>query len=225
MHTRNAFIAAAVLGLASASPLASLGVVPKAPPDTPSAVEQAFVTRATSELQDRYGTIDRAYANGYFRYSYEDKSGAISWINTRYWTSDELHPSQLWYDAKGRLIGVDYTLPFTDLKHPPSKWGIISSRWSETTPHVHYGIVTPEQGLRYGHLHLFDFKKAWGDFYNPSALVVVNAGKAPSVNDVAFVFLFRHVWELEFWLIPNPKGAFAFMNPNVHPTAGTQPHN
>jgi len=212
---------AACLALAAAAPMASTAADTKAPPDTPTAAEQPFVARATAELQKLYGTTDLAKAAGYFRYTNEDKTGAISWVNTSYWTSDETHPSQLWYDAKGDLIGVDYAQPWTDAKHPPSIWGIIPGRWFEFEGHVHFGVTQKDGSIKYGGFESDAFKKLGGDPDNPTAADVVKAKKADSVADVAYVFPFRHVWDLEFWLVPNPNGAFAEKNPNVQPTKTT----
>ena len=218
MKHKYAFIMAACLSLAALSPLASNAAATKAPPDTPTAAEQPFVTRATMELQKMYGTTTQASAAGYFRYNNEDRTGAISWVNTKYWYSDETHPSQLWYDVKGRLIGVDYGAAWTDAKHPPSKWGIIPARWFEFAAHTHFGLMEPDATLKFGGMENGDIKKVGGDPDSPTAADIVKTGKALSTAQVAFVFPFRHVWDLEFWLIPNPSGAFAEKNPNVKPS-------
>ena len=218
MKHHRAFIMAACLALAAAMPLASSAAAPKAPPDTPTAAEQPFVTKATAELQSLYGTTAKAKDAGYFRYNNEDKTGAISWVNPKYWKSDETHPSQLWYDVKGNLIGVDYSTPYTDAKHPPSVWGIVPSRWFEFIPHVHYAVEQEDGSLKYGGLMPADVKKNGGDAAHPTAADIVKAHKAPSADDVSFVFPFPDLWDLEFWLVPNPKGVFAEKNPNVHPS-------
>jgi len=218
MNNHRAFIMAACLAFAAVLPMASNAAATKAPPDTPTAAEQPFVTRATAELQKLYGTTAQAKAAGYFRYTNEDKTGAISWVNLKYWKSDETHPSQLWYDVKGRLIGVDYATTWTDAKHPPSMWGIIPARWFEFEAHDHYGILQKDGTIKYGGMYAKTIKGVGGDPDNPTAADIVKAKKADSVHDVAYVFPFRHVWDLEFWLIPNPSGVFAEKNPNVHPS-------
>lgn len=218
MKHNYAFIMAACLSLAALSPMASNAAATKAPPDTPTAAEQPFVTRATMELQKMYGTEAQATAAGYFRYTNEDRTGAISWMNTKYWTSDETHPSQLWYDVKGRLIGVDYGAPWTDKNHPPSKWGIIPSRWFEFAHHVHFGVKQPDGSIKYGGAEDSTITKVGGNANAPTAGDIVKAGKAKSASQVAYVFPFEHVWDLEFWVIPNPSGVFAEKNPNVKPS-------
>ena len=218
MKYQHAFIMAACIMLAAFGPSASSAAATKAPPDTPTAAEQPFVTKATAELQKLYGTTAQAKAAGYFRYTNEDKTGAISWVNPKYWTSDETHPSQVWYDVKGRLIGVDYSVPWTDAKHPPSMWGILPARWFEFEHHVHFGVKQADGSIKYGGAEDSSIKKVGGDPNHPTAADVVKMGKAKSASDVAYVFPFAHLWDLEFWLVPNPKGVFAEANPNVKPS-------
>jgi len=223
MKIRDAFIMAAFLAFAAAFSSASNAAAPKAPPNTPTAEEMPFVTKATADLNAAYGTTSGAAKAGYFRYNNEDNTGAISWVNTKYWTSDEMHPSQLWYDVKGRLIGVDYSLPYTDAKHPPSMWGILPARWFLFGSHVHYILRQPNGSLKYG-LYLEDkvVKAHGGDPAHPTAADVVKAGKAKSASQVATTFAFPDLWDLEFWLVPNPSGAFAVKNPNVKPSANAE---
>jgi len=218
MRVHKAFIAAAFFALAAGAFAASSAADTKAPPDTPTAAEQPFVTKASADLQRLYGTEALAAEAGFFRYNNEDNTGAISWVNTSNWTSDETHPSQIWYDVHGRLIGVDYGQPWTDAKHPPNIWGIIPARWFEFEAHTHYALHGPNGTLIYHGIENSVIVKAGGDPNNPTAQDLVKAGKAASVSQVAFVFPFRHIWDLEFWVIPNPKGAFAESNPNVVPS-------
>ena len=167
MKQHHAFIMAACFALAAFGPSASSAAATKALPDTPTAAEQPFVTRATAELQKMYGTTALASSAGYFRYNNEDKTGAISWVNPKHWTSDETHPSQLWYDVKGRLIGVDYSVPWTDAKHPPHMWGIDPSRWFEFEHHVHYALKQADGSLAYHGMEDKDVTKVGGDAEPP----------------------------------------------------------
>jgi hypothetical protein len=43
-----------------------------------------------------------------------------------------------------------------------------------------------------------------------------------SAADVAFVFKFPALWDLQVWLVPNPLGAFAEHNPTVIPSASAK---
>lgn len=222
--------------------MAPAGIVAAAPTPSPaptaappeSSSERQFVASVTSDLQSRFASTAQAKAAGYFQYTVEDQTGAISWVNTSQWQSDQTHPSQLWYDANGRLIGADFSVLQND-PHParPSLWGISPSRWLDFSPaHVHFAIKTAS-GLEYGGVGQKTLAMVGGSVDHPTAADIVKAGKtarwkrlhiaAPaSVSDVAFVFTFPALWDLQVWLVPNPLGAFAEHNPNVIPTANAK---
>jgi hypothetical protein len=202
-----------------------------APPETAS--EKQFVSSVSSDLQSRFATTAQAKAAGYFQYTVEDQTGAISWVNTSSWQSDPQHPSQLWYDVKGRLIGADFSvLQSTSLK-APSVWGVSPSRFIDFSPaHVHFGITTAS-GVQYGGVGSKTMAKVGGSLAHPTAADIVKVSKLPrwkvleipaprTANDVAFVFPFPALWDLQVWLIPNPLGAFAEHNPNVIPSAAAK---
>lgn len=242
MRTLLSLIACAAVGAAliSSVPAHAASPMPMAPskatssptPAPPaSATEKQFVDSVSKDLQSRFATTDAATAAGYFRYTDEDDTGAISWVNTKYWTSDPQHPSQLWYDVKGRLIGADFSVPESS-STKPSLWGVSPSRWTEFEAHVHFGIKTPS-GTAFGGAGPKGMASVGGSLTNPTAQDVVKLGKtsrwkqlqipAPqSTSDVAFVFPFPAIWDLEVWLVPNPLGAFADHNPNVIPSANAK---
>jgi hypothetical protein len=208
-----------------------------APPPTPapaaSTAEQSFVSTVTSDLQSRFATTAQATAAGYFRYTDEDQTGAISWVNIKSWQSDEQHPSQLWYDANGRLIGADFSVLQSNSKARPEIWGVAPSRWLDFSPgHVHFGIKTAT-GVAYGGAGAKSMAKIGGTVDHPTAADVVKIGMLPhyktlkipaaqTASDVAFVFPFPAIWDLQVWLVPNPLGAFAEHNPNVIPSANAK---
>ena len=196
---------------------ASAAVTPKPTTAPATAAEQSFVARVTADLQKRFGSQRAASAAGYYRFTDEDDTGAISWVNTKYWKSDPQHPSQLWYDAKGRLIGVDLSVPKSDSATAPNLWGISPSRWITFRKHVHFGVKNAS-GLTYGGVGPLKISKAGGNPDRPTARDVVKLGRAKSTGDVAFVFVFPAIWDLQFWLVPNPNGPFAERNPNVIPS-------
>ncbi len=219
-----------ILSTVAATPTAS--PAPTAAP-AESASEKAFVASITSDLQSRFATTSQASAAGYFRYTDEDQTGAISWVNTKYWQSDETHPSQLWYDAAGHLIGADFSVLQSNSKAAPTVWGVSPSRFLDFSPaHVHFAVKT-SSGLRFGGVGDKTMAKVGGSVSNPTAADVVKISKlarwsklgipAPkSAADVAFVFEFPAIWDLQVWLVPNPLGAFAEHNPNVTPTAAAK---
>jgi hypothetical protein len=221
------FVVLATVAAMKAAPTASPAPTP-APPE--SASEQQFVSSVTSDLQSRFGTTAQAAAAGYFQYTTEDQTGAISWVNTGNWQSDQTHPSQLWYDAKGRLIGADFSVLQSGSVSRPSVWGVSPARFIDFSPaHIHFAIKTPS-GLRYGGAGSKTIAAVGGSLDNPTAADVVKISKlkrwqrlkipAPqSASDVGFVFAFPAIWDLQVWLVPNPLGAFAEHNPNVIPSA------
>ena len=227
--------------LVAAMILAAPGARAAAPTPSPaptaapaeSAAEQQFVASATTDLQSRFATTAQATAAGYFRYTDEDQTGAISWVNTKNWQSDATHPSQLWYDVQGHLIGADFSVMQSSSPSRPNVWGISPARWIDFSPgHVHFAVRTPS-GLAFGGAGTKTMSQVGGSVDNPTAADIVKIGKLPrwktlnipapqSVNDVAFVFPFPAVWDLQVWLVPNPLGAFAEHNPNVIPSAAAK---
>jgi hypothetical protein len=207
----------------AATPMPMMAKPASSPTPAPpaSASEQSFISKVTKDLQSRFGTTAQAAAAGYFRYTNEDNTGAISWVNTKYWTSDPQHPSQLWYDVKGNLIGVDFSLLVSNSPKAPSLWGVSPSRWFTFDQHDHFGIKTAT-GVKFGAVGPKSIVKVGGSASNPTAEDIVKLGKAKSVSDVAFVFEFPAIWDLEFWVVPNPLGAFAEHNPNVIPSANAE---
>lgn len=202
-----------------------------APPE--SAAEVRFVGQVSADLQNRFSTTAQATAAGYFRYTDEDQTGAISWVNTQNWQSDATHPSQLWYDVSGRLIGADFSVLQSGSPSRPSLWGVSAARWIDFSPaHVHFGIKTAS-GLQYGGVGSKTLGSVGGSVDNPTAAdiykvsqlkrwSVLGIAKPQSASDVAFVFSFPAIWDLQVWLVPNPLGAFAEYNPNVHPSAAAK---
>jgi hypothetical protein len=198
-----------------------------------SAAEKKFVDGVTKDLQARFATTAQATAGGYYRYTDEDQTGAISWVNTANWKSDATHPSQLWYDVNGRLIGADFSVLQESSPKRPAVWGVSPSRWLDFSPaHVHFGIKSAS-GVQFGGVGPKSMKQVGGSIGNPTAADIVKLGKidrykvlkiqaARTTSDVAFVFPFPALWDLQVWLVPNPLGAFAEHNPNVTPSAAAK---
>jgi hypothetical protein len=181
-----------------------------------------------------YPTADAAVKAGYVRYTDEDKSGSISYANDK-WTSTYPNvPSQLWYDAKGNLLGADYSVEKAQYPAgPPADYHGITdkARWIPIEGHIHYGIAQPDGTTKFGGLGAAAYTAAGGDIDHPTADVLVKALAARPKNpivakasDVKFVFLYRSIWDLQVWVKPNPNGAFAELNPTVTPSAQMNPH-
>jgi len=222
MNRRFAMLAALVAALCAPAFADTATPAPPAAPTpgpTPNASEAKFVAQVRADLTKRFPTAALAERAGYLRFGNEDKTGSISYA-LREWTSaDPAHPSQLWYDAKGRLLGADFSVLQADSPQEPSLWGIQPARWSKFGQHVHYGLVGPNGTTKYGAMRPQKYADAGGDPMHPTADGLVKAGIATSADQVKFVFTFPAIWDLEVWVLPNPTGAFAEYNPNVKPSA------
>lgn len=184
-----------------------------------SASEKAFVAAIQSDLMARFPTPADAEKAGYFRYTNEDSTGAISYANLQWNSADPKHPSQLWYDKNGALIGADFSILTSNSPKRPVVWGVDPGRWYEFDGHIHWVGRDPKTGkLTYDNYATNPaFVKAGGNVDSPNAATLVAMKKVPSANDVVKVFEFPELWDLIVWVKPNPNGAFAEKNPNVKP--------
>ncbi|MBV8198616.1 MAG: hypothetical protein JO263_10800 [Candidatus Eremiobacteraeota bacterium] len=183
----------------------------------PQGLEVAFVSGIQSDLNSRFPSAADAMKAGYFRSGNEDKTGAISYVNLQWKSIDPQHPSQLWYDAKGRLLGADFSV-LRNSPTPPSIWGVDPRRWIKFPAHVHY-ILTGATGDSYGYIMADKFAAAGGDLTNPKPETVVALGKAANAEQIVRIYLFPAIWDLIVWVKANPDGAFANKNPDVTPSS------
>lgn len=183
-----------------------------------SAREKAFVATVQSDLRARFPTAAQAVAAGYVRYTGVDDTGAISYANMQWQSSDAHHPSQLWYDKRGKLMGADYSrLKVSNT--PPNVWGINPGRWWEFDRHMHYVTRNPRTGKTTYDLYVADddFLNAGGSLAHPRAVTLVRMHQVKHASDVVTIFNFPAIWDLMVWVRPNPKGAFSYTNPAVKP--------
>lgn len=206
--------------IAAIAAVACLAAAPLSP--QPSTAEKPFVASVQTYLSKHYPTAADAEKAGYFRYTNEDKTGSISYANLNWTSSDAAHPSQLWYDVHGKLLGADYSVPQNATA--PSLWNVQPARWDTFKAHVHY-VLSGDHGDVYGATSVAKFTAAGGNTDKPDAVTLVKMGIAKEASQVKHVFLFPAIWDLEVWAIPNPNGAFAEMNPNVHPSANAASMN
>ncbi|HLY03810.1 MAG TPA: hypothetical protein VKR56_15095 [Candidatus Cybelea sp.] len=176
-------------------------------PLTPS--ETKFVASVRADLLARFPHVDDALKAGYVRYTSADDTGAISYANQQ-WNSDPTHPSQLWYDKDGNLMGADFSVPRPNAEPRPQLWGIDPGRWYEFNGHVHYVVKDPTSGSMMYDQWIWnsDFVAAGGSLTKPSAETVVKIGKVPSANYIATIFEFPTIWDLIVWVKPHAAGAF-----------------
>lgn len=211
-----------MLGLLTA-PAFGAAPTPKATlSPVPQGSEVAFVQSIQKDLMTRFPTAADAEKAGYFRFGNEDSDGAISYANLQWQSADPQHPSQLWYDVHGNLLGADFSVLQSSSPEPPKQWGINYGRWISFREHVHYILVGPNGTETYGATSAKKFATAGGNVDDPQAITVVKMGKAKTVADVKRVFLFPSLWDLIVWVKPNPNGAFAEKNPLVTPSANAE---
>ena len=215
MIRRVTFVAAAF-----ALALQPAAMAADSPSGKPTASETPFVAKIVSDIGSRFPTADAAVKGGYIRYTDEDDTGAISYANRQWTSSDAAHPSQLWYDANGKLLGADYSVAWTET--PPHLFGVGPDRWQKFGLHIHYGLTGPNGTTTYGATSAKKLAAAGGDPKAPTAADLVKLGVAKSPSDVRFVFVFPAIWDLSVWVMPNPDGAFAEKNPNVKPQHATK---
>ena len=182
----------------------------------PTAAESPFVAKISEDLNARFPTPETAIKAGFIRFTDEDDTGAISYANREWTSSDPAHPSQLWYDVRGRLVGADYSVPY-DAAKPPVLFGLDPSRWQHFGAHVHYGLIGPNGSTTYGATGAEAMAKAGSSVDHPTADALVAAGLAKKPGDVRFVFGFPAIWDVSVWVLANPDGAFAEKNPNLKP--------
>jgi hypothetical protein len=186
-----------------------------------NASENAFVKAMAADLMARYPTAADAEKAGFVRYTPEDDTGAISYANFQWHSTDVHHPSQLWYDKNGMLLGADYSVLYTSGSARPQLWGVNPGRWVEFDGHIHWVARDPSTGqLSYtADEWAWDkaFAAAGGDLQHPAATTLVAMKKVSSADQVATIFHFPAIWDLIVWVKPNPSGAFAWKNPLVKP--------
>ncbi|HEX4014126.1 MAG TPA: hypothetical protein VHX17_09620 [Candidatus Cybelea sp.] len=186
----------------------------------PDATESAWVSQMSAYLLAHYPTVADAEKAGYVRYTAPDETGAISYANKQWESKDYQHPSQLWYDKSGKLLGADYSVLLSTSPSRPNLWGINPGRWYQFNGHVHWVQRDPATGdLKYDQWAWDgDFSSVPGaDVNNPSPNTIVAMKKVANASDVVTIFHFPSLWDLIVWVVPNPLGAFAWHNPDVKP--------
>jgi hypothetical protein len=209
-------IAPSVAGAQMAMPMAT--APPTQAPITPA--EQTFYTSASATVGKLYPNPAAAEKAGYFRFNNEDRSGAISYENPKYFDSpDAGHPQQLWYDVNGRLLGGDWSQTVAAAPNGPTLFGLSAARFHKIPLHVHYAVKHADGTIEYGlFVRAADFTAAGLDPLHPTAADLVKLGKVTSADQVAFVFALLNNYDAQMWVIPNPAGQFADLNPNVKPS-------
>jgi len=220
---RLAALAALVLAPLTASAQMSMPMAKPAPTAGPTATpaEAAFLRELMTKVGATYPTAASAIAAGYTRYTNEDETGAISYVNPANWNSvDVLHPSQLWYDVHGKLLGVDISeLRTAADTTPPARFGLQPSRWIQEHAHVHYVLRNADGTMTYGKaISTRAYIAANGDVMHPTAEGMVKAGVKADAKNIVYVVAFPDIWDSVIWVVKDPLGQWADANPAVIPS-------
>ena len=209
--------AAFLIALALAAPAAAYADQNPTYQGPLSPTETAFVKAIQSDLMKRFPTARDAERAGYVRYTNADSTGAISYANFQWQSSDPRHPSQLWYDKNGILLGADFSqIKTSDVR--PSIFGTNPGRLYEFDDHVHYVLKGADGKLVYDKWVMAPrYRAAGGDPAHPTAAQLVAMGRASSASQIVTIFDMPSIWDLIVWVKPNPNGAFAEKNPLVTP--------
>lgn len=221
MYDTMKFFALCMFALAIAAPAVAVADQDATYHGPLSVSEQAFVSTIVADLMARYPTAADAEKAGFIRYTPEDDTGAISYANLQWQSSDLRHPSQLWYDKSGMLLGADYSVLVSKSSSRPQLWGINPGRWVEFDGHIHWVARDSSTGqLAYTSDEWAQdkaFAAAGGNPQHPNAATLVAMKKVSSADQVVTIFHFPAIWDLIVWVKPNPNGAFAWKNPLVKP--------
>jgi hypothetical protein len=202
------------------APLGARGA-PATPAPIPSTAEQAFLATVMRDLPRLYPTPAAAQAAGYVRYTNEDTTGAISYVNVADWDSPDVdHPAQLWYDVRGGLLGADYSVRQADAPNgPPALFGLDPKRFFTIRAHVHYVTCNhATMHCTYGKAVGATRYATVGDPAHPTPDGLVKLGVVTDPGSVATVFLYQAIYDVSVWVVPNPLGQFAETNPAVTPS-------
>lgn len=195
----------------------SFGLIPAAlaatsPPLT--GTEKAFVAKTSAALDARYANEATAKSDGYSLLT-----GGIDPDNTYNLTNFDFtnvapdHPNFLWYDRHGHIAGADWELPKSKYPTVPrlAVYPVQSARWVAIPEHVHfaytmdgktyYGVTRATPALRQAHITAQQLR--------------ANKAKLPPKATLVWAMYHPAVWDLAMWIVPNPRGPFAELNPNV----------
>ncbi len=192
----------------------SMSMKPSAMPPKPSAREAAFISSVTSDLQRRYPSVATATAAGYYRTTRLEPDGTIIYFDNS-WQPTVARPNFLWYDKNGRLVGLDYQFLVRTYPKPPGtgSFPVAFSRWTTIDPHVHFGYKKPD-----GTIVRRGARMLPGMTDDRLTAAELRAAKLlPANATLLWTYVHPKSWDLGFWLVPNPNGAFADLNPNVKP--------
>jgi hypothetical protein len=184
------------------------------PAPMPDHNEAAFIADVTKALQAKYPTTTAATAGGYSQMTRLGSDGTAIWFNDK-WDANvsKYAPNFLWYDKHGKLAGLDYQYTVSGHPQPPAGlYPVKASRWVAIPAHMHFAYKMPD-----GTMKRRGAKALKGETDDPTAAELKAAKLLPPNATLVWAHYHPKTWDLGFWLVPNPNGAFADLNPNVKP--------
>jgi hypothetical protein len=209
---------AASAAAATPPPKANSMAMPSAkstPAPTPDPAEAAFIADVTKTLQAKYPTSTQATAGGYYQMTRLEDDGTSIWFNDKWGASvSKYAPNFLWFDKNGKLVGLDYQYTVSTNPKPPSTgvYPVKSIRWSTIDAHMHFAYKLPDGKIKRRGAMLLK-----GETADPTAAQLTAAKLLPPKSTLLWAHYHPKAWDLGFWLVPNPNGAFADLNPLVKP--------
>jgi hypothetical protein len=187
------------------------------PTPTPTAdpAEAAFIADVTKVLQAKYPTTQSASKAGYFQMTRLEDDGTAIWFNGQWGSAvSKYAPNFLWYDKNDKLAGLDYQYEVSVYPSPPgqSVYPVMPSRWTTIDAHMHLAYKLPD-----GTLKLRGAQALPNQTRDPTAAQLRAANLLPPGATLLWALYHPKTWDLGFWLVPNPTGPFADLNPLVKP--------
>ncbi|MGI8737783.1 MAG: hypothetical protein ACR2KS_11000 [Candidatus Eremiobacter antarcticus] len=181
----------------------------------PDAAEAAFVRDVSERLGQKYPDTRSALAAGYYQTTKLEPDGTTIWFNNRWSGVSKYSPNFLWYDKHGRLAGLDYQYEVSAWPNPPAKnvYPVRRSRWTTIDPHIHFAYKTPSGIIKRRGARMLPNLQG----RTVTAQQLRAAKLLPPNATLLWTYVHPKAWDLGFWVVPNPSGAFAELNPNVRP--------
>jgi hypothetical protein len=207
------FAAVVVAAATTMAPMSHSSMATPAPQPKPNASETAFIQSVTTGLFAAYPTVTKATAAGYIRMTKLESDNTYVYSTMTYSKIDRLHPNFLWYDRNGKLVGLDYEYAKSSSPQFPgmSVYPVMASRWVTIPQHVHFAYTVGSGPVQtHGWKALPNLR---GDVITAQELIA--DGLLPKGAKLVWAHFHPACWDLGFWLVPNPNGAFADLDPAV----------
>jgi hypothetical protein len=204
-----ALVSAMVLNLSAATDPAHAAALSA----KPNAAEATFIAHSTATFMAQYATADMAVRRGFYQMTPLEKDGTSIYFNDTYKDVDALHPNFLWYDRHGKLVGLDFEVAVSAWPKPPgaAMYPVQAARWTIIPPHLHFAYKTPS-----GKVVMRGARIPKGITGGPITAGQLRAAKLlPAGTTLVWAHFHPKTWDLGFWLVPNPNGAFADLDPLV----------